>query len=239
MYESLYVTTDTTDGQNRYDSGNVYSVKKEAADKMVAEGFAEVVNAPTLHQMKQKAEELTNHFKKERERLKTSERYDSNESERQFLLDELTSETETQLKELEFSYKAELEALRIHAADEALKPFGSEEEREKAGALAEQIRSLVAVSPNGASVLRLLELKAKNCNDAERLAILGEWPVIEKAYGSDSKLKSIKSAFQKFESAPKHLQQLVHLDALERSGSGISTKYKQMKLIKERRSNGI
>ncbi len=43
MYENLYVKTDTTDGHNRFDSGNVYSVKKEDAEKMVAEGVAEVV----------------------------------------------------------------------------------------------------------------------------------------------------------------------------------------------------
>jgi len=230
-FKDVYLTNTITDEGQSYYSGHVYSMPIEKADNLIREGNAELVSLSTLDDIKRQADEIAEAYTKQKKEIKESKRYDTNKSERKFLLDQLEQETAYKISQKEFEFKAEMEALKINAASLALEPQGTDEEIAAAETTADAINTQFLISQNTSAIFDLLELKVKTMSNVEKIALLKRFEDIERFAGNDPgnkrKIQAIESELRKVDN--EHLRTLRHISALEASGASPSLKYRTLK----------
>lgn len=101
--------------------------------------------------------------------LRETDRYNENETERRYLLQELRNKREQMLTDAENEFQTELKAIELSLADRAFSLIdASEEARNKAKETAEAIKTQLLTSLNVVSTLSLLSVKVETMTDVEK-----------------------------------------------------------------------
>lgn len=230
-FTQIYLTNDilTTD-QQEYTAGNVYTVREDEAATYIKAGKAETLNFPTLEAIKREGDRIADNYRSQRDKIKTSLRYITNEAERQYQLEKLEDETAEAIAQKDFEIKAELQALKIEAASKALDSPGTPQEMEEAREKAESIITQLAITKNPSEVFGLIELKLMTMNDADKVELLKRfYEVKARASAGDSIIISdIERSLRTVQNDS--MRTLSHISALEKAGVSASLKYRAAKL---------
>lgn len=127
---------------------------------------------PTLVSKEQQLASKVKQIDQQIKNVEGHERYDSNESERQYQLGKLAQEREQALQSAEEDFQIELEALELNLAEQAFEiPNTSEEELQRARQLADVVKSQLQTASNKKGVIDLLKKRVKTMNDTEKQTV--------------------------------------------------------------------
>jgi hypothetical protein len=224
VYAMPEATINGTPNPNRY-----------VADKLVAEGKAVVVDFPRMDTIELSVERAVNDFKQAEQRLKESQRYRTNEAEREYQLEQLATKLEKDVKKLVDDYGLEMQATQKELAQKAVKATFKPNE-EIASFIDTELVQL-SYSPNVADDLELFAVKVNALTDEEKSTVLHNFgkikQAVEKVAGdkADGILKDIFNAVKDSNGANAINLQLRQLKALK--GYNVATPYELMQLIRK------
>ncbi|MBM7598027.1 hypothetical protein JOC34_000384 [Virgibacillus halotolerans] len=127
---------------------------------------------PSLHAISKKAEAKRSDYVSKKEGLKNTDRYNDNETEREYQLEELEKDYDANMDAMQEEYDVEIAAIERDLAERAFSTdAGTPEEQAAAEKLIGNIGAQLATAPVSSDVFDLLADKSKVFNDAERLAM--------------------------------------------------------------------
>lgn len=124
---------------------------------------------PTLQAIDSRLKNDITRIDEEIRELRETERYNENETERRYLLQELRNKREQILTDAETEFQTELQEIELSLADRAFSLVeASEDERNKAKETAEAIKTQLLTSLNVVNTLSLLSVKVETMTDVEK-----------------------------------------------------------------------
>lgn len=177
MTIQMYFTR--TDGTRT--EGNIYEVPTEQKDTLLKNGTAVLLDLPTLKALQQKVKHAVDATNGTIEELETSQRYESNPSERDHLIAEERQDLDDTIEAIKVEYDTEVATLRAEISKQMFDvDYGSAEERQKADDLLRTIKGrLQSTEHNRGDVLEMIYGSLEAMTQSERAAISAGLPDIE------------------------------------------------------------
>jgi hypothetical protein len=239
-YQEVYVLEGckTDDGNYRYPD-TVYPLPSAEAHRLVGEGLAVPVSFPSLDAVKRAADNVFEQYKKEREKLRTTPRYNDTPSERAYLLEELEKRIDADMNHLRQQYADEVEKLLEDAAMASLKDVP--ENDTVVAKLVEHTVSELTYTDDKQRVLELLALKIRVMSENQRLTVLRRFGQLSRAVldgVTDIEADKLTGALDAIKSQlklslPKHELALMQLKQLRVRGN-VSSKYDTHLLLRKK-----
>ncbi|MBM7838354.1 hypothetical protein JOC54_001610 [Alkalihalobacillus xiaoxiensis] len=175
MEKQVFMLSSHDEQGRTYDENRIYSFSNEEADQLVTSGKAANIDFPYLSAYKSDAEQAVKRYKAKRDEIKTSERYDSNESERQYQLKSVRQELDDYISAKKEEYAVELEAnYRIEAG----KAF-SVDVSPDAQSFVDSVKAQFASGINSDDLSHILIARLKSASDEEKHAFALSYPSIK------------------------------------------------------------
>lgn len=152
-----------------YEAGNIYQFDDVEAKKLIEEGTAVKVDFPTLENYENDINRLVATYREEQSELKNSERYNDNESERQYQLQKLRVDLDRAVREKMDEYAVELEALYRKNAAAAFNVTIDENAKQFVNAV--KLQFAIATATNKKDLADLLIARLKNATPEEKVAL--------------------------------------------------------------------
>lgn len=164
---------------SRYE-GNIYSVGEDEKQALIDSGKAVPLNLPTLTTLENKVRDKVASADAKIKELKESKRYDDNEAEREYQIQEVEDKLSAEVEAIREEYELETATLSQVIADDIFDvDYGTEEEREKASDLIRTVKTQIQSTHDKKDILDLLAERTKGMTQAEQAALAAELPSIE------------------------------------------------------------
>lgn len=193
-------------------------------------------NLPTLQGISQKLERDITRIDADMKDVKTNERYETNEAERQYQLDKLTDEKEQTLADAEDNYQTEMQAIELSLAEQAFsakEATDAELEQAQQTLAAIKTQSLTTGDPVGTA--SLLAIKAELMTDAEKVLLSSNIADIEESLSTKvtgrnmsdftEQMNAVKQAAINTKQAKSVAEQMDALQQVKRGASSVRRKY--------------
>jgi hypothetical protein len=210
-----YVKQQFKDVDNVYKEGVIYELTPEQAEHY--SDRIESVSFPALDGIEQQISTEIDAYKKQREQLKTSSRYDSNEAERSFQLQQLRTELDEKISELSGEYQEAVELTKASLAKASTKLDVKPETQQKADDMLSVLTTQLSFSTNQGDVLALFEQQIKHIDDDIKAALFVKFgsvlPVAkpeakEQLANVYSQLEGAHPGMAEFQTKMKHMERL-------------------------------
>src|SRR5699024_371891 len=193
-------------------------------------------NLPSLNGISQKLERDIDNIDAEMKEVKTSERYDSNESEREYQLKELAEKREQTLADAEDNYKTEMQAIELSFAERAFSATeATDEELQQAQETLAAIKTQALTTGDPVGTASLLAVKAEHMTDSEKVMLSSNIAEIEqelmaKVTGSNisdftENMQVIKQAARNTKQAKSISEQMDALQKVKQGADSVRRKY--------------
>lgn len=236
MEQKVFMLAEDQSGENTLAQGYVYPLPQVDRERLIAEGKAVVVDFPRMDAIELSVQRAVNEFKQNEQRLLESQRYRTNEAEREYQLEQLTAKLDEDVKKLVADYQLELQATEKELAQKAVKATFKPNEEIASFIDTELVR--FGFSGDIAGDLELFAVKVNALTDEEKATVLHNFgkikQAVEKVAGdkAEGALKDIYNAVKDSNGANAINLQLKQIKALK--GNKVSAPYDLMKLLRAR-----
>ena len=154
---------------------------------------------PNLQAIDMELDNQVGRIRNEMSEVKTNERYDSNESERDYQLKQLEEEMEATLSAHEDKFQTELQATEAYLVEMAFRPTKADEfTMLDAKQTVEDISTQVLATVTPTDILPLLAQRVKTLNDVEKGLLLRELPEIRRHAESNGRFEEEKKEIREY-----------------------------------------
>jgi hypothetical protein len=242
MDGKVFMLAEDTSGESTLAQGYVYPLPQVDRERLINQGKAVLVDFPRLDSIELSVQRAVNEFKTAEQRLIESQRYRTNEAEREYQLEQLNLKLDADVKKLVADYELELQATQKELAQKAVQATFKPNETISNFIDTELVQ--LSYSPNVAEDLELFAVKVNSLTDEEKATVLHNFgkikQAVEKVAGdkADGLLKDIFNAVKHSNGASAINLQLRQIKALKGSNN-VATPYELMQLIRKGKGGAI
>lgn len=193
VQQALYFNEEGAIKGQRYEKGNIYHISQLDAEELVKNGAAVPVSFPPLESIELTIDSRLRNFKEKYEEIKNHPRYETNEAERKYQLEQLDILLEQDMNDLKQKYEEELTNLQQEIARESLKVDFKPDETVNAY-VDNFLADLDFSDENPESAADLLTIKISAMTDSQKMTFSRRFREVaaaltEKTAGDKSRIK--------------------------------------------------
>jgi len=221
------------DQGNAYHDGAIYELTPQQAQTFAE--YVENVSFPALEKIELDIDQAVQDYRKQRDDIRTSSRYDSNESERAYQLQQLRQDLDEKIHDLSAKYNEAVQLTRADLAKRSAEIDTTDEARSRAREIVDMAAVQLSFTSNQADVLRLLDAQLDQQDADVKTAVGLQFAKLLPAIKDDTAREAAGAVYSQLESAGMRdfKSKMHYLDILTRDHSPTAA-YNQMKLIELR-----
>ncbi|WP_026574576.1 hypothetical protein [Bacillus sp. UNC438CL73TsuS30] len=229
-----YIKHKFMDLGNVYNDGAIYDLTQEQAEYHADK--IENVSFPALEKIELDIDQEVVSYKQQRDQIRTSTRYNDNESERKFQLQDLREKLDAKIQDLRTKYEENVQLIQADLAKKSTQLAVKPEAAAQAADMLSILGTQLAFSANQADVLALFGQQIAAVGDDVKAALFVKFGSVLPAVNDEAK-QQLSSIYSQLEAAHPGIREfktkIAHLSALTSSYNPTSP-YKLMNLMEGR-----
>jgi hypothetical protein len=231
--DRYYISKQFKDQGNVYNDGAIYSLSAEQAETFA--GSVQHVAFPALEKIELDMDAAVQQYKQQRDQIKTSSRYDQNEPERAYQLQDLRQKLEDQIQVLQSNYSEAVQLTRADLVKKSTQIDVKPEARQRAAEILDLAAVQLSFSANQVDVLDLLKAQIQQQDQDVQTAIGLQFAKLLSTLKTDDAREAAGAVYSQLESPgmKAYKQKTAHLNVLE-SDHDPALSYRQLSILEGR-----
>lgn len=228
-----FIKQQFSDGGTTFRDGYIYSLIPEQAETFAVS--AEHVSFPAIEKIEIDIDSAVDQYKQQRDEIRSSRRFEQNEPERSYQLQQLRSNLDEKISQLSVKYGETAQLIKADLAKKSAQIEIKEAARQRASEIIDMATVQLSYSSNQVDVLDLLQVQIKQQDEDTRTAIGLQFAKLLTALKEGTARETAGSIFSQLESAGmrEFKTKSRHLDVLTRDHNPLSS-YHQMSILEGR-----